>query len=185
MPADINGIPYTTPDDRIAIYPTISEDLADWIDQNTVRSTDARLTNSRPPTPHGHAAKDVTGLSAALARLDALAYDSGWRTIAIPSQYATSGKFKVRRIGDVVWMDFDEVQCVEDPNNSFVQWFGLLPSGFRPSEPFVYLPLARRNSLYSAGPLRVSLNGDFVCYNNDGERIVAHISFVAESTRPV
>lgn len=121
-------------------------------------------------------------LAAQLAGL--VEFDTGWRDIPLLDTWATSGTLKARRIGNTVWLHFDEVQCVDREVGSWTQWDAVLPEGFRPDETYVYLPLAERSTGYSPGPIRVSKYGQIVCYNNDGDKIVAHVSFVAETTRP-
>ena len=66
MPAYLNGIPHAKNDDTLASWPNTSRMVAKWLDENTVRLTDERLTNSRPPVAHTHTLTDVEGLGAAL-----------------------------------------------------------------------------------------------------------------------
>lgn len=72
MPAVHNGIPYALPNDKVRSWAETSENLAEWIDANTLRRGDV-LNDAPPAEPHTHSIAEVQELSSRLAGLqDAL-----------------------------------------------------------------------------------------------------------------
>ena len=109
----------------------------------------------------------VTLTPGELVRADAtlLEYDSGERDITSTLTGVTSGKVFLTRIGQQVWLDFQDV--VVSGAESFVQWNGAIPTGFRPPR-MVDLPMQGRTSNDTAGPARVSSGGQVIVYRPAG-----------------
>lgn len=91
--------------------------------------------------------------------------DSGDLDITSALAGVTSGKVWLTRIGQQVWLDFQNV--VASYGGSFVVWDGAIPTGYRPSRQ-VDLPMQGRTSGDPPGPARVSSNGQVVVYRPAG-----------------
>lgn len=70
MPGTISGIPYALPNDKVRSWAKTSENLAEWIDANTLRRGDV-INDAPPAEPHTHSIAEVQDLSSRLAGLQA------------------------------------------------------------------------------------------------------------------
>lgn len=89
-----------------------------------------------------------------------------WRDVTSLLDGIESGRLLVMRDRGTVWLAFQDLVLTSPGTN--VQWNSVLPTGLRPSLPFVDGPLQGRASVDTAGPVRVAANGQIVVYRPAG-----------------
>lgn len=100
-----------------------------------------------------------------LEQARAASFDSGDLDITSSLTGIESGSAILTRIGQQVWLDFQDVK-ITAPGN-FVQWDGAIPDGLRPPR-MIDLPMQGRGSGDTAGPVRVSSGGQLIVYRPAG-----------------
>lgn len=102
-----------------------------------------------------------------LEQARAASFDSGDIDITSSLTGIESGSVILTRIGQQVWLDFQDVQ-IADPGG-FVQWAAAIPEGYRPGRSRADLQLQGRTSSDIAGPVRVAgTTGELVVYRPSG-----------------
>lgn len=92
--------------------------------------------------------------------------DSGDLDITGSLAGVSSGRVLLTRIGQQVWLDFQDVVLTAPGSN--VSWNGAVPSGYRPPRAFTDVQLQGRASVDTAGPVRISSAGQMVVYKPSG-----------------
>lgn len=111
--------------------------------------------------------------------------DTKWRTITTLLTDRVSGHLRLRREGRRVSLRFDDLVTTDDPGTSFSQLVYSLDHPYRPEcDAYVYFPLGRRSSSYTAGPLRISKFGQVLTYNNDGKTVAGDVSYLTAGPWP-
>lgn len=101
---------------------------------------------------------------------------TGWRDITALVPNRTGGRLYLRREGNIVWLNFDELACTDQtapgsPTQAWQAWAALLPAGFRPPQAmatangWTYAAIAPRSTEHAAGPMRARYTGDVLVYN--------------------
>lgn len=93
-------------------------------------------------------------------------YDSGDIDITSSLTGITSGQVYLTRIGQQVWLDFQDVVFASP--DAFLQWSNVIPTGYRHVRNRADLPMQGRASGDTAGPVRVDGNGALTIYRPAG-----------------
>lgn len=110
--------------------------------------------------------------------------DTGWRNItALVPGGVTSGTATLRREGNRVWLDFNDLTPAST-SGTFWSW-ALIPAGFQADINYRYAPLSLVSSTDAAGPARLSAGSYLVVYRyNNGTRIKGLISWPTNQSYP-